>query len=100
MKAAAIRARVMRSNDYLRDLGSDGAEGRDDAAERQRRIERFVDREEDVLGHPLRVVELTALAGDVILIHPLVLHTRPTNAGTRPRFLLNKDLYARSSPPP
>ena len=44
----------------------------------------------------LRVVELTATAGDVILIHPLVLHARPTNAGTQPRFLLNKDLSLKT----
>jgi hypothetical protein len=47
-------------------------------------------------GIPLRVVELTASAGDVILIHPLLLHTRPTNAGTQPRFLLNKDLSLKT----
>jgi hypothetical protein len=92
MKAAAIRSRVMRSTGYLRELGTDV--GDDDPEVRSRRIERFVDADEDVLGHRLRVVELTGRAGDVILIHPLVLHTRPINAGTEPRFLLNKDLYA------
>ncbi|MEA3054925.1 MAG: hypothetical protein QOD30_357, partial [Actinomycetota bacterium] len=28
-------------------------------------------------------------AGDVYLIHPLVFHCRPTNAGTSPRFMLS-----------
>jgi hypothetical protein len=83
--AAKIRKALMASHPYLVDLGREG-----DADER---IARFLDRDEDVWGAPLRVVELTARAGDVILIHPLVLHTRPTNAGTAPRFLLNKDLY-------
>ncbi len=78
----------MQSNDYLRELGTDPGEGDENA-----RIARFVDSVEAVNGVPLQVVELTATAGDVILIHPLVLHTRPTNAGTQPRFLLNKDLY-------
>ncbi len=90
-RAAAIRNRVMHSCDYLRELGADD---RGDPDVRRRRIARFLDREEEVLGHPLRVVEMTARAGDVILIHPQVLHTRPVNAGTQPRFLLNKDLYA------
>ena len=89
-RAAQIRARVMRGHPYLRDLSIDD---QGDPDQRAARIARFHDREEEVLGHGLRVVELTADAGDVILIHPLVLHTRPTNAGTAPRILLNKDLY-------
>jgi len=87
-KGAHLRKQLMHSNDYLRELGTDG--------EPDARIARFFERDEEVLGVPLRVVELTAEAGDVILIHPLVLHTRPTNAGTQPRFLLNKDLYLKS----
>ncbi len=80
----------MRSNDYLRELGTDrrGRPGRTHRPVRRR--------DEVVDGMPVQVVELTATAGDVILIHPLVLHTRPTNAGSQPRFLLNKDLYLRS----
>jgi phytanoyl-CoA dioxygenase PhyH len=91
-RAAAIRAQVMRSCGYLRELGTDD---RGDAEVRRSRIARFLDRDEEVLGHRLRVVEMTARAGDVILFHPLVLHTRPVNAGRRPRFLLNRDLYAK-----
>jgi hypothetical protein len=44
----------------------------------------------------LQVVELTPSAGDVILMHPLLLPVGPTNAGTEPRFLLNKDLRVRA----
>ncbi|HEX4906065.1 MAG TPA: phytanoyl-CoA dioxygenase family protein [Acidimicrobiales bacterium] len=41
----------------------------------------------------LPVVENTAQAGDVIFMHPLLLHAPPTaHTGTQPRFLLNKDL--------
>jgi hypothetical protein len=92
--AAKQRAAVMAGHPYLRDLGTpeDG-----DPDLRARRIARFIDAEEEVLGHPLHVAELTASAGDVILIHPLVLHTRPVNAGTAPRLLLNKDLYLRDA---
>jgi hypothetical protein len=91
-RAAATRRRVMRSCDYLRALatnvqGDPGAEAA--------RIDRFVDRSEDAFGCPVQVRELTADAGDVFLIHPLLLHTRPTNAGAAPRFLLNKDLRVR-----
>ncbi len=90
-KAAQVRKQLMNSNDYLRELGTDPGESDGDA-----RIARFVDAVEVVNDVSVQVVELTAAAGDLILIHPLVLHTRPTNAGTQPRFLLNKDLYLRS----
>ena len=91
VKAAQLRKQLMHSNDYLRELGTDPGE-----SDREARIARFVDAVEVVNGVSVQVVELTARAGDVILMHPLLLHTRPTNAGTQPRFLLNKDLYLTS----
>jgi hypothetical protein len=78
------RRALLESDPWLVALTTDG-----DPAER---VARFVDREDEAWGLPVRVVELTGDAGDVVLIHPLVLHARPTNAGTEPRFLLNKDL--------
>ena len=58
------------------------------------RIERFHERIEATDGIPLQVLENTATAGDVILMHPLLLHAPPTtHLGSRPRFLLNKDIY-------
>ena len=75
----------MRGAPYLRDLCTDG-----DADER---VARFHDREEVVDGIPLRVVENIATAGDVILMHPLLLHAAPTaHLGDQPRFLLNQDI--------
>jgi hypothetical protein len=42
----------------------------------------------------LPVLENTADPGDLILMHPLLLHAAPVaHCGTEPRFLLNKDLY-------
>ena len=44
-------------------------------------------------GIQLQVLEKTATAGDVILMHPLLLHAPPTaHLGSGPRFLLNKDI--------
>ena len=96
-KGEVVRKAIMQGHPYLEALGTDV--GDDDAAQ-QARIERFVDREEEVLGFPVRVVENTAEPGDVLLMHPLTLHTRPTNAGSAPRFLLNKDLYPPGGPKP
>jgi len=84
-RGAELRTSLHR-HPYLRDLCSPG-----DAAAR---IERFQERVEEVDGIPLQVLENTASAGDVILMHPLLLHAPPTtHLGNRPRFLLNKDIY-------
>jgi hypothetical protein len=54
------------------------------------RIARFHERIEDVDGIPLQVVENTAAAGDLILMHTLLLHAVPAaHLGTQPRFLLS-----------
>ncbi len=64
---------------------------------------------EAVDGIPLRVVENTGAAGDVILLHPLVLHVAARNTGTAPRFLLSGSITTdmagwgqslRGAPPP
>ena len=55
------------------------------------RIARFHKCVEEVYGIPLQVIENTASAGDVILMHSLLLHAGAPAAhqGTQPRFLLN-----------
>ena len=76
----------MHEHPYLRDLCT--------AGEREARIARFHDRVELVDGIPLQVLENTAKEGDVILMHPLLLHAPPTaHTGSSPRFVLNKDIY-------
>jgi hypothetical protein len=86
---AADNRRSLRRHPYIRDLHSE-----DDV---ERRIRRFHDRPEDVDGAPLQVLENTAAAGDVILMHSLLLHAPPSaHRGAQPRFLLNKDLVVGS----
>ena len=48
-----------------------------------------MDRVELSDGIPLKVIENTGAAGDVILLHPLTLHVAAPNNGTAPRFLLS-----------
>jgi ectoine hydroxylase-related dioxygenase (phytanoyl-CoA dioxygenase family) len=84
-RGAELRKSVLR-HPYLRELCTDG--------EPAARIERFHDRVEEVDGIPLQVLENTATAGDVILMHPLLLHAPPAaHLGASPRFLLNKDIF-------
>ena len=71
---------------YLRDLYTPGNP--------KARIARFHECVEEVDGIPLQVIENTASAGDVILMHALLLHAGAPAAhlGTQPRFLLNQDI--------
>ena len=72
---------------YIRDLHTEG-----DAADR---AARFMARAEEHDGMLLRVVENTGTAGDVILLHPLVLHVATSNNGRSPRFLLSGGVSPR-----
>jgi hypothetical protein len=74
---------------YLRDLCTPG--------DPEARIARFHERAEEVDGIPLQVIENTASAGDVILMHSLLLHAAEPAAhlGTQPRFLLSRGFNDR-----
>jgi Phytanoyl-CoA dioxygenase (PhyH) len=79
---SADHRRSLQRHPYLRDLYTPG-----DTAER---IARFHERVEEVDGIALQVVENTAAAGDVILMHSLLLHAVPAvHLGREPRFLLS-----------
>jgi ectoine hydroxylase-related dioxygenase (phytanoyl-CoA dioxygenase family) len=73
--------RMLQRHPYIGDLHAEG-----DAL---RRAARFMDRAEEHDGVSLQVVENAGDAGDVILLHPLVLHVATPNTGSSPRFLLS-----------
>jgi len=73
--------KLLQGHTYLRDLHTEG--------DPDERVARFIDRAEEHDGISLQVVENTGKAGDVILLHPLVLHVATPNTGTAPRFLLS-----------
>jgi hypothetical protein len=79
-RSAEMR-KLLQAHPYIAALQADG----DPSA----RIARFMERAEEVEGVPLRVVENVGGAGDVILVHPLVLHVAAPNNSARPRFLLS-----------
>lgn len=72
---------------YLRDLCATG--------DPRARIARFHERIEVVDDIPLQVIENTASAGDVFLMHPLLLHAAAPAAhlGKQPRFLLSQGIH-------
>jgi len=72
---------LLQGHPYLRDLHTEG--------DGDERVARFMDRAEEHGGLALQVVENTGAAGDVLLLHPLVLHVATANIGKQPRFLLS-----------
>ena len=78
---SADMRRLLQSHPYVRDLHSAGPA--------QGRIARFMDRVEVVDGVPLRIVKTAGAAGDVFILHPLVLHVAAPNKSAEPRFLLS-----------
>jgi hypothetical protein len=85
-RGAQLRKSLER-HPYLRDLCT--------AGNPVARIARFHERAEEVDGIPLQVIETTGSAGDVILMHSLLLHAGAPAAhlGTQPRFLVNQDIH-------
>ena len=73
--------KLLRGHPYIRDLHTEG--------DIDERAARFIERAEEHDGISLRVVENTGEAGDVILLHPLVLHVAAPNTSTAPRFLVS-----------
>lgn len=78
---SADMRRSLQRHPYIRDLHTQG--------NREGRIDRFMNRVEEVDGIPLQVVENIGAAGDVILLHPLTLHVAAPNNEAAPRFLLS-----------
>ena len=82
-----LQCRRRRRNVYLRDLCA--------AGNPEARIAWFHELSKKSMGYRSQVIEHTASAGDVILMHSLLLHAGAPAAhlGTQPRFLLNQDLH-------
>lgn len=79
-RSADLR-RQLRSHPYIRDLHTPG--------DNNERIARFMERVETWDDVDLQVVENTGEAGDIIVVHPLVLHVAAPNNAQQPRFLLS-----------
>ena len=47
----------------------------------------------DVFGIPVQAVEFTGEPGDVIFMHPWILHTASANCGKRPRIVITERNY-------
>src|SRR5262245_36266136 len=86
-KTRRTRLRLLARHAWLRELTSPSSP--------LDRVDRFVERGGTIEGIPVRVVELTGEAGEVVLTHPWVLHCHAPHCGTAPRFMRSMDIYRR-----
>lgn len=91
--SADVRRRLVARHPWFRalcTLGGDG--GGDDGGDR---IRRHVVDGDEIDGVRVRVAELTANAGDVVVMHPWTLHSASMNSATAPRFMVTHAVYRR-----
>jgi Phytanoyl-CoA dioxygenase (PhyH) len=60
-------------------------------------IPRFMEGGVALAGVTLKVTELTGAQGDVIIMHPCVLHTAAKNCGSQPRVVLRQGIFRAAS---
>ena len=61
-------------------------------------LARFLNRDFDVDGISVRVVELAGEAGDIVVCHPWALHSPSANAGDWPRIMRTSRIHRQPSP--
>lgn len=87
LASAEVKSLLARRSPWLADLMSGGGGGD--------RIARFMEEGVGVDDVPLRVGEMTGEAGDVYLMHPLMLHTGAPNVRERPRLAVTQWIYGK-----
>jgi hypothetical protein len=89
VRSADARSILENRSAWLRALFSKAGDDGD-------RIERFMARDGDLCGQPVRVIELTGEPGDLILMHPGMLHSGSPNALATPRMMLVQSVVQRN----
>jgi hypothetical protein len=91
-----VRNRLCREHPWFRELmssrsGANSVRG-DDPGDR---VQRFMTDGTVIDGVPLRVVEFTGAAGDVVLFHPWLLHNVSPNTCGTPRMMVAQNITTR-----
>lgn len=85
VRSAKARKLLARSDPWLQDLSS-----REKAKDR---LERFMTDGAVVRGVGLKVTEITGALGDVVVMHPAILHSAAANCRTTPRLVLRQSIF-------
>jgi hypothetical protein len=84
-RSADARMRLIRAHPWVKALCS-----RDEKLDR---VRRFMSEGTTIDGVEVRVVEIIGEAGDVVLVHPMMLHAPALNCSPVPRFVLSATAF-------
>jgi ectoine hydroxylase-related dioxygenase (phytanoyl-CoA dioxygenase family) len=85
MRSADARKALIRNYPWMKDLCS--RDGKTD------RVQAFMNSSGAADEVEVRVVEMTGEAGDVLLVHPLMLHAPAKNCAATPRLVLSSVVF-------
>jgi ectoine hydroxylase-related dioxygenase (phytanoyl-CoA dioxygenase family) len=91
--SAELRMRLMADHPWFRALGRESGAGDAGGADR---IRQFMVDGDEIDGVRVRVAELTAGAGDVVVMQPWTMHNLSMNCADRPRFMVTHSIYRQS----
>ena len=91
--SAELRRRLVADHPWFRALCRAGGADGD-------RIGRFMTDGDEIDGVRVRVSELIAEAGDVVVMHPWTMHALAPNCAASPRFMVTTSIYGHSPGPP
>ncbi|MGC2494527.1 phytanoyl-CoA dioxygenase family protein [Candidatus Binatus sp.] len=91
LRSADARMRLIRAYPWVKALCS-----RDEKADRVRRFMREGTR---IDGVEVRVVEMVGEPGDVVLVHPMMLHAPALNCSSMPRFVVQTTAFRKGVEP-
>ena len=83
MRSADVRERLRAEHPWFAGL----------LAARGLQVRALMDVEAQVGGHSVRLEEMTGAPGDLIVMHPAILHGTGHNASDRPRMMLTEWIY-------
>ena len=81
--SADVRKRLVREHEWFRALCREGGD----------RVRQFMEDGDEIDGVRVRVVELTAEAGDVAVMLPWTLHNLSMNVADQPRFMVTHSVH-------
>jgi hypothetical protein len=92
--SADLRRKLLAAHPWFRALsreGGDGAEGR---------TRRFMADGDEIDGVAVRVAELTAEAGDIVVMQPWTMHNLSMNCADAPRFMVTHTIFRHPAESP
>lgn len=90
LKYALLQKRFLQSNPWLQRLTQEDEH-------QAGRVQAFMEKSHRIDDVEIRVEQMSGRPGDILLMHPWLLHVRSPHSGTHPRFMLAKSIYTHAA---